>query len=404
MTTIDKEGRIEEVSFRNKSIDSLVITDRIEAILKQWDQNSGDMPYASSDYLRLLEKFGPIDYSYYYALLKKDNRIVGLIYCQHKPLELHKDFRVHTHSDGIYEKIKVKITKTLFRLVRNDILICGNVLLTGEYGIRIDETVEVNNNELVTQVLEKIRTFIKKHHKVKIKSTLLKDFYIAGPLRKQEFKSNAYTNFKVQPDMIITIRKEWKSYDDYLASVKSKYRVKFRKVKKKGSELNFRLLSTADAAKYNTVMYNMYKEISERATFNMFLLDENYFLKLKETFEDNLILYGVFHGDELVAFFTYLRNGKVGDAHFLGYKPEINNKYQIYFNILLRLIETAIEDKADYLNLSRTALEIKSSVGAEAYDMEVHLHYHIGWINKLLPFLLGKFVPENKWLPRSPFK
>ena len=404
MTTIDKAGKIEEVSFKSESTDSLVIADNIQAIIGQWDQHAGEISYASSNYLSLLEKFGPIGYSYYYALLKKDNKVVGLIYCQHKPLELHKDFRVHTHSDALYEKIKVKVTKALFKLVRNDILICGNVLLTGEYGIRLDESIEEDQNKLVTQVLEKIRAFIKKHHKIKIKSTMLKDFYISGPLKQQEFKSSAYTNFKVQPDMIITIRKEWKTYDDYLASVKSKYRVKFKKVKKKGSGLSFRLLSTDDVTKYNTAMYNMYKEISGRATFNMFLLDENYFLKLREAFSDNLILYGVFLNDEIVAFFTYLRNGKVGDAHFLGYIPELNNKHQIYFNILLRLIETAIEDGVDYLNLSRTALEIKSSVGAEAYDMEVHLHYHIGWINKLLPFLLGKFVPENNWLPRSPFK
>lgn len=128
MTTIDKAGKIEEVSFKSESTDSLVIADNIQAIIGQWDQHAGEISYASSNYLSLLEKFGPIGYSYYYALLKKDNKVVGLIYCQHKPLELHKDFRVHTHSDALYEKIKVKVTKALFKLVRNDILICLSLI------------------------------------------------------------------------------------------------------------------------------------------------------------------------------------------------------------------------------------------------------------------------------------
>jgi len=70
---------------------------------------------------------------------------------------------------------------------------------------------------------------------------------------------------------------------------------------------------------------------------------------------------------------------------------------------LLRLIKEAINQKVEYLNLSRTALEIKSSVGAIPYDMHVYIKHTNPMINKLIPFILSKTVPKNNWIPRSPF-
>ena len=57
-----------------------------------------------------------------------------------------------------------------------------------------------------------------------------------------------------------------------------------------------------------------------------------------------------------------------------------------------------------YLNLSRTALEIKSSVGAEPHDMYVYLKHQNKFVNKLLPSILNRVVPKNSWEQRSPFK
>jgi len=357
-----------------------------------------------STYLRLLEESGPQGYNYFYVILKEGDDIRGLLYCQHKTIELGKDFRAHTHSDKLWEKVKVALTKFAFNRINHEMLICGNVLLTGEYGIRLDQDLKPDSSELIPEILNEVRQYIRKYKKKRIQSTLLKDFYTDGPLKDMNFPAKSYTRFKVQPDMIVTIRENWQSYDDFLATVKSKYRVKFKKVKKKGKDLSFLTMDEEQALKYNSEMYSMYKDTADRAAFSMFLLDENYFGRLKQTFGDKLILRGVFLGDQMVAFFTYLRNDKIGDAHFLGYNVQLNGRYQIYFNILLKLLETAIEDGAKYLNLSRTALEIKSSVGADPYDMEVQLQYHTSWINKFLPYLLSKFVPETKWQPRSPFK
>ncbi len=401
---VSKRAGIEDIVLSDFPDYSIRISDSIYAISEQWDANCGDNVYVSSIFNKLLEQSGPLGYAYYYVLLMQNGQVKGLIYCQHKTINLDEDYRAHTHSDDLWSKLKVSVTKFLFRMIKHEMLICGNVILTGEYGIRLAENSSPELNKLIPKVLSEVKAYIKNHKQKTIQSILLKDFYETGPLKKQDFSVEEYTAFNVQPDMILTLDPDWNSYSDYLSAVKSKYRVKFKKVKKKGTNLVYRTLNGEQAQKYNSSMYKMYKDTADRATFSMFTLDQNYFCELKETLGDKLVLTGVFLEEELVAFYTYVKNGTLGDAHFLGYNVQLNMKYQIYFNILLQLVETAIEEKATYLNLSRTALEIKSSVGAEPYEMKVHIKYHRPWINKRMAYFLSKFVPENDWLQRKPFK
>ena len=383
---------------------SITITDNISNIIEQWDRHCGENVYVQSDYLSVLESQGPIGYRYYYVCVYLQEQIVGLVYCQCKQIKLKEDFRVHAHSEALWEKIKVSLTKFAFGFIKHNILVCGNVLLTGEFGMRLDAAITTHTSELASTILSEVIVYAKKEQGVKINSTLLKDFYKEGPLQKLTFNHQDYTQFVVQPDMVIHLHEDWTTYDDYLKAVKSKYRVKFKKVKKKGDALTFRELDEAGAERYNNDMYKLYKKTADRAVFSLFLLGEGYFGALKKQMGDKLKLIGVFLDEKLIAFYTYISNGPQGDAHFLGYDVQLNSTYQIYFNILLKLIETAIEDNASYLNLSRTALEIKSSVGAIPHEMYVHLKYHNKPINKLLPRLLAQFVPENDWQPRSPFK
>ena len=398
-----------ELEFKKITVDGMEdveisIHTSIGQIAEEWDRNCGDNVYVQSRYLGLLESSGPIGYRYFYVFVRWAGIIIGLVYCQNKHVNLGKDFRVHAHGDGLWEATKVNLTKVLFKRIRHEMLICGNVLLTGEYGIRLDEAFRKDSHILIPPILEAVVVYAKEELNIKINSTLLKDFYQDSVLKKIGFHGQHYTKFAVQPDMVITLDPAWTSYPDYLASVKSKYRVKFKKIKKRGKGLVFRELDGEAAREYNSDMYKMYTDTADRATFSLFLLAEDYFSKVKNLFGDEMKLQGVFLEDRMVAFFTYIKNGEQGDAHFLGYDVKLNAQHQIYFNILLSLVETAIEDGAKYLNLSRTALEIKSSVGAEPHEMDVHLKYHNNFINRFLPSLLKRFVPQNEWLPRSPFK
>jgi len=379
------------------------IHNSIVDIKESWNQLVGDQIYAQSDYNLLLESNGPLGFRYYYVIVSKGGTPIATYYFQSKQIHLSKDFRIHSHDDKFITKLKVWALKRFFKLVKHQMLICGNVLLTGEYAF--NETSKQSVSQILTDaVIDAVKDFIYANEKKKIQSVLFKDFYVEDNWSRIKFEAKGFTEVTVQPDMIVNINEEWTSYQDYLSAVKSKYRVKFKKVKKKGEALDFRQLDIEDAQKYNEQMYSLYKSTSEKALFSLFLLDPQYFARLKKTLGDHMILYGVFLNDKVVGFFTFVENGLMADAHFLGYDVKLNSKYQIYFNMLLKLIEAGIEKKSSHLNLSRTALEIKSSVGAEPHEMKVYLRHENKLINKTAKFILDKTVPKNDWLPRSPFK
>ena len=92
------------------------------------------------------------------------------------------------------------------------------------------------------------------------------------------------------------------------------------------------------------------------------------------------------------------------DAHFLGYDPECNRNCQLYLNMLYDLVDDAIALKAHNLILSRTAMEIKSSIGAEPHDMYLYLKAINPIFNRGVSKALDYFKPKADWKPRSPFK
>jgi len=387
----------------NKSSFQLKISSNIEDLSYEWLQLKPNTLFSNIDYLKLLEKNGPIGYKYYYAVICKENKPIASVYFQRKRVKLSDDFRVHTHNDSLTEKLKVKALKSFFSFVKHDILICGNVLLTGEYAFGKSENFTIEQH-LFDKIFDEVIVYIKNVDNVKIQSILCKDFFIEGIHQTQSFLASNFFEFQVQPAMIVRLDPEWLTYQDYLDAVKSKYRVKFKKVIKKGKALEFKKLDLDDVRVYNDQMYSLYKRTADRAIFSLFILEQDYFTKLKETIGDKLQITAVLEQGELLGFFTFVNDGDHGDAHFLGYDVSKNSKYQLYFNMLLRLIDESILQKSKYLNLSRTALEIKSSVGAEPHNMFVYLKHQNKLINRILPMILNRVVPKNSWEQRSPFK
>jgi len=80
-------------------------------------------------------------------------------------------------------------------------------------------------------------------------------------------------------------------------------------------------------------------------------------------------------------------------------------KMQLYLNMLYLMVEDAIKLSCEKINFYRTALEIKSSVGAVGYDSFIYIRPTSKWLAPLFPILIPWFSPKNPtWIPRSPFK
>ncbi len=378
------------------------VADTIENVVC-WDSIAKNNIYLSSKFLNFVVENPPSDISSRFVSVYKNNQLVGILYFQIKDLNLGKAMRIDREKSGLFEFMK-KVRHSLYGLINHKVLICGNTLVTGDNAFRfIEKLTENESNALVNNCID----FVIEDEKRRghnIRSILVKDFYKNNIKSKIQFHHDLYTPLEVQPNMIFELNPNWTSFEDYLAAMKAKSRTRLKRALKKSENLSFRTLSTDEIEEYNDEIYSLYKSTSDNASFNLFLLDRNYFLNFAKKFPNRFQLHAVFKADKLIAFYTTIEEEDVLDAHFLGYNRNENQQHQLYLNILLKLVQKTIYLGKAQLCLSRTAMEIKSSIGAQGHDMNVYLKSRNKLINASLKKILETVAPKEKWVPRSPFK
>jgi hypothetical protein len=120
--------------------------------------------------------------------------------------------------------------------------------------------------------------------------------------------------------------------------------------------------------------------------------------------KDNFLFYGYFENGKLIGFNTLIKNGKTLDTYFLGYDDAVQKEKMLYLNMLYDMIGCAINNKFDTIVFGRTALEIKSSVGAKPIKMYGLIEHRNGFINSKMSSIFPYLEPEMIWQERNPFK
>ncbi len=227
-------------------------------------------------------------------------------------------------------------------------------------------------------------------------TTELPDFKAAG--------YKGYYQFCTQPNMIFDIRENWDSIDDYLTSLNTKYRTQYNRARKKADGIEKRKLTEEDIKQYELRIHELYITVAKNASFNTFHLPENHFEIFKHQLKDDFLFYGYFIDQQLVGFNTLIRNGNDMDTYFLGYDETIQKEKMLYLNMLYDMACYAIKKQFSHVIFARSAMEIKSSVGARAEEVYGIIKHTNPIINLFMSRLFPYFDPKIEWKARSPFK
>lgn len=374
----------------------LIVSDHISDITSLWSKLSTQNVFFQEDFFKALESSPPSGLRYKYVIIKKNNEVIAAYYFQYKKIKLDESLSTKNDVSG-WEYIVDSAKSMAARMFRANILICGNLALTGLHGIKYRS--EENEKALLLETAITKITDVLREENIIIRGVLVKDFHERNliPL------SQDYQCFTVQPNMVLHLR-EWSTLDYYLADLKSKYRTRYKRARKKLAPVTKRVLDIEELKLYADRMHELYQNVVDNADFNLFILPIDYFHNLQLHLQDRLVVIGYFHEDQLVGFSTYIHNGDNADAHFLGYDVTVNEEHQLYLNMLYDLLEIAIEHKAQRLYLSRTAMAIKSSIGAEPMTMYLYMKATNQCLAPLMPYVTSYFKPDPNWTPRSPFK
>ena len=384
------------------------IFDRINQLPSDWDRVAPiDNIFLQRNYLEALEKYPPKGMSFAYLLFYQDDRPIGLAINQ--ILLFNADESLAKDEDGkslcFFEATSLFLKKLIAKKVEFNSLILGNLLLTGAHGIYFDPNqIEAKKAfSLVEHAMNGMMDYWNSRGK-QISLSLIKDYSEKEIKSTAVFKEKSFKEFCIQPNMFLRIRDDWESFDDYLAALHSKYRVRARRAFKKGKDIRKVEFTAEDIENNLDKMYELYSHVVQNAGFNAIQLHREYFLGLKLLLKDKFKLFAYYLGEELIAFYTIIYNHQEVEAHFLGVNNDYNRTYQVYLNILYDILRKGIEAKAEKVVYARTALEIKSSVGAVAEDMYCYMRHRNAISNKFTINLFEYLNPKVEWTPRHPFK
>lgn len=404
-------GDIEVYPLAKHNKHSILVRNSIHGLQTLWDSIAPkDNLFLQSTYLQMLEDFPPEKMSFRYVVFYEDNQPIGIAYNQVFRLNVEDSMQKNTeeeeqNSNCIITAISNAVKKWLIKRADFNLLICGNLLLTGEYGFHFNTNIAPNlAAALVQDSIDTLQHILDKEQ-TKISIHLLKDYKVeAADLLKNTLQKETYHPFLMQPSMHMDIRPNWDNFENYLGDMSSKYRVRAKRARKKGKAIVKKELSLEEIEANEQRIHELYKTIADGAGFNAFLLHPQYFTELKRSLGDRYKLTAYFIDDKLVAFYTAIFNYDEMDAHFLGVDGQYNREHQVYLNILYDLVNRAIEGGSKHIDFARTALEIKSSVGAVAQDMLCFFKHRSTLSSKILPYVFDSLNPKEEWKPRSPFK
>jgi len=294
------------------------------------------------------------------------------------------------------------VKRWLSRVFNFRVLAIGQFMVSGLHGMH------ANQAGLMPEVLADLLHATAKSMARRIggiSALILKDLVKLDAPAAKELDHLGYYQLPVDPSMHLAIRSNWASFDDYLIDISSKYRVRYRRARKQlGEDINQRELNLMEVKGRSERMYQMYLGIKAEADFDAIDLSPNYFADMMELFPGRFRINAYFRAEELIGFRTTLDNGTILHAHYLGFDRQLNRQRHLYHNMLFDLLNDAIVGGYQDLDFGRTALEIKSSVGAEPHEYYCAICAANPMLNWIIPVFAPAAFQATKWKQRRPFK
>jgi hypothetical protein len=344
----------------------------------------------------VLEETGPDNLRQRYALIFRGREPVAAVAAQTVTASLS---RVSPKSG------KGPLAKPLEKIQEN-MLVCGNLLSWGMHGIAFaprEDTAPLW--PAVAEALYRLRRADKLLGNTDL--VMVKDItdpFAAGATALSRF---SYRQLETEPNMVLDISPKWKTYQDYLASLTSRYRKQAKDIEKDVAAAGFQveLLSGAgEVERQAESLYQLYLQTHHNARVRLVTLSPDFLPRLAARLGENVRCTIVRRDDQLLGFVTTVRDGETAVGYYIGFDRETNAEVPIYFRLLQTVVDDAINFGCTRLSLGRTALEPKARLGARPDPFRIWIRHRIPMLNVLVRGLLHTLSHHDEPPQRNPFK
>ncbi|MEM0578562.1 8-amino-7-oxononanoate synthase [Flavobacterium polysaccharolyticum] len=377
---------------------SFVIYQSASELPENWDTIAKSTIFLQKDYFEILEYSCPSNMKCFFIGVFQNKELVGVALSQFLDLNKLESFGERDQC------LKTIIRNFAFKRFSSHVLFLGNCMLTGENAYSFLDFIPYNEQIKVLHEAQNKIEGILKNQGIPIHLRTSKDFSKAKIDEINQTSFGSIFQFTTQPNMIFSIPEHWKKEQDYINALAKKYRDQYKRARKKGEGVLKRKLSLTEIEQNQELIYDLYYHVAKNAPFNSFFLAKNHFSVLKKVWKENFLFYGYFNDEKLIGFNTLIKNGDTMDTYFLGYDDTIQREKMLYLNMLYDMIAYSIKKEFKTIIFARTALEIKSSVGAIPETMYGLMEHKNPILNYFLPHFFYYLEPKTIWKERNPFK
>lgn len=248
---------------------------------------------------------------------------------------------------------------------------------------------------LLHALAEAARTAADPHHKL----VVAQEDRWAGSADPAQLAAHGYQEVAVlQPTMNLALDPDWRTWEDYLAALRKKYRQRARAARRRATGLVRTRHPGCAWLRHAPEMHRLLQPVLARADLSLVPLSVDVLQTLAAGLEDRIVVHTYATEEQLLGFGLSIADGPTLHAVLVGVDPEANQAHRLYQNLLYDFVEEAMRQQVSTLALGRTALEIKSTVGAAASSPRLLLR-HAGLLQPVL-VAAARAVPIHTWTPR----
>jgi hypothetical protein len=377
---------------------TIKIFETIKYLPENWNAVAAANHFLQIPYLQVLERSAPTNMQCFYIGFYEDSELIGVSLAQYLDLNKLESFG---ERDNFFKKF---IRNFIFRNFASHTLFIGNNMITGQNAFAFNKEISFKEISFILRQSSKELEAYFKQKGTKIHLVSFKDFYQNCAVEFKKYAFEKVYEFKTQPNMIFEIPINWKSNEDYYNAFSKKYRDQYKRAHKKFEGILVKELDIEAVLFHENKINELYHHVAKNAPFNTFFLAKNHFSTFKKQCGDGFKIFGYFLEEKLIGFHSVLLNDDVLETYFLGYDDQVQKDKMLYLNMLYNMTEFGIINNFKKIIFGRTALEIKSSIGATPVMMSGFIYHS----NKLVNLFLGKIFknlePETLWQQRHPFK
>lgn len=292
--------------------------------------------------------------------------------------------------------------------VHQRMLVCGNLLSTGPYGVAFAE------NEDPARLWPVVEEALYRIHRssrlfgdsdlVMIKDLTEGQKEVAAVLRRFHFR-----RFETEPNMILHCKPGWRSFDDYLNDMRSEYRIRIRKTLRylEDSGIVFEHLGPDQVKAKVSEIYDLYLQVHEHQKLRLVTVRPQWIPALAASFKDDfrVVVARQREGNKLLGFVSVIRDGNSAHGLYIGFdKATAAKRIPLYLGLMYAGVGQALEMRVKQISLGRTALGPKAQLGAKPEPMYGYLRHRNPAFNLAVPSILALLPTPDDPPNRHPFK